>query len=70
MLYTFGKIVEEEEGSGAVWFTYVVCAVGTHKSWIHKALTPTDGQSRIDCYGALWSSTAAWSAVTGEIAIL
>ena len=30
MLYTFGKIVEEEEGSGAVWFTYVVCALGKH----------------------------------------
>ena len=28
MLYTFGKIVEEEEGSGAVWFTYVICALG------------------------------------------
>ena len=36
MLYTFGKIVEEEEGSGAVWFTYVVCAVGKQKSWVHK----------------------------------
>lgn len=28
MLYTFGKIVEEEEGSFAVWLTYVVCALG------------------------------------------
>ena len=28
MLYTFGKIVEEEEGAGAVWLTYIVCAVG------------------------------------------
>jgi len=28
MLYTFGKIVEEEEGPMAVWFTYIVCSVG------------------------------------------
>lgn len=28
MLYTFGKIVEEEEGPGALWFTYIVCSVG------------------------------------------
>ncbi|CAK0784812.1 hypothetical protein CVIRNUC_008016 [Coccomyxa viridis] len=28
MLYTFGKIVEEEEGAGAVWLTYIVCALG------------------------------------------
>ena len=28
MLYTFGKIVEEEEGAAAVWLTYIVCALG------------------------------------------
>jgi hypothetical protein len=28
MLYTFGKIVEEEEGAAAVWITYVVCSAG------------------------------------------
>ena len=28
MLYTFGKIVEEEEGPGALWLTYIVCSVG------------------------------------------
>lgn len=32
MLYTFGKIVEEEEGSLAVWTTYIMCALGENLS--------------------------------------
>ncbi|KAK9917936.1 hypothetical protein WJX75_009853 [Coccomyxa subellipsoidea] len=29
MPYTFEKVVEEEEGPGALWFTYIFCSVGT-----------------------------------------
>lgn len=30
MLYVFGRIVEEEEGPGGVWCTYLICALGEH----------------------------------------
>ena len=30
MLYVFGKIVEEEEGLGGVWFTYIITAIGVY----------------------------------------